>query len=176
MISQVSTARDPHGRTVSVVPVLAGVVGDNMEIQRWLHGKSNTCHICDRPKDQLGTPGFLPTDHLKCSHRIHSQLSVIAADCLNEDYTYKHGHKGRAKERCAALGLHPSALHPQMAPIIRIKHFNAHQQVIVMPLHCHIFLHSHAWTLVCATHIVPCFHRSVRLIPCIPFPWASLGT
>ena len=127
---QVSTAKDPFGRTVSVVPVLAGVIGDNMEIQRWLHGKRNTCHICHRSEDKLGLPGYIQGDQLKNTDELMLKISGISFDVLGDDHSYKSGMKTSAKERCKALGLHPSVLHPEMAPILRIKYFNAHQQVM----------------------------------------------
>ena len=161
---QVSTATDPHGRTVSVVPVLAGVIGDNMEIQRWLHGKSNTCHVCKRDKHQLGCPGFLCTDELKNAEDMRANLAFIASSVLQDDHTYKPGQKTRAKESCAALGLHPSALHLSMAPILRIQHFNAYQQVTSLyPCLLVAVLKMHPWTNL--KHFV--LIHSLRRIPCI---------
>ena len=173
---QVSTATDPQGRTVSVVPILAGVIGDNMEIQRWLHGKSNTCHVCTRGKHQLGCPGFLSTDVLKSSEDMRASLGFIASSVLNDDHTYKSGQKTRAKDSCAALGVHPSALHPAMAPILRIKHFNAYQQVkmhlqIVL---IHIGVHLQ---IVCIRMFNDSFFLySLPRIPCTHYPLASQDT
>lgn len=127
---QTSTALDPFGRTVTVVPVLAGIVGDNMEIQRWLHGKSNTCHVCTRCKQQLGDPGYKEGDRLKCTHEIRIHLSVIASQVLTEDHQFKNRMKTNAKNLCQKLDIHPSALHPDMAPLLKINYFNAHQQVV----------------------------------------------
>lgn len=134
VITEAAISKDCYGKSVSVVPVLAGIVGDNLEQLRWLHCRKNHCHICHRAKNALGTPGWLETDTLKLSHTLLRTIDDIREKVIDEATgCIKHGCKGLAESMCKEAGIYTSALHTSMAPILRQRHCDAHQVVCCPP-------------------------------------------
>lgn len=129
-ITGAAISKDCYGTSCSVVPVLAGIVGDNLEQLRWLHCRKNHCHICHRDKAALGTPGWMDSDTLKHSNNLLFTIDDIRQEVIDPHTgCIKPGCKGKAEELCKKAGVYTSILHRSMAPIIRQRHCDAHQVV-----------------------------------------------
>ena len=132
-----SIVKDCNGDSCTVVPMLAGIVGDNLEQLRWLHCRKNHCHICKRSKNKLGEPGWLPEDELKHSRLVMCEISMIRDKVIDyETGRIKNGCKTLAEKLCKDAGIYTSALHTDMAPIIRQQHCDAFQMVSSPPHEC----------------------------------------
>lgn len=133
-------SKDCNGETVTCLPLFAGIVGDNLEQLRWLHCPQNTCHVCSRPKAELGSPGWLKADSLKHSQSVLYKISTIRWHVIDfKTGALKKGMKKKATELCKKAGIHITALHKEMAPIIRQNHCDAFQ-VVSEPCY-----HAFAW-------------------------------
>ena len=123
-------SKDCHGDSVTVVPLFAGIVGDNLEQMRWLHCIQHTCHICNRPKEDLGSPGWLRQDRLRHSDHVLGQISIIRYHVIDPTTgSLMKGCRKKAIKLCKKAGIHVTALHKDMAPIIRQQHCDAFQVV-----------------------------------------------
>lgn len=123
-------SKDCHGDSVTVIPLFGGIVGDNLELLRWLHCTQHTCHVCHRPKEDLGSPGWLSGDCLKHSDSVLARISMIGYTVLDpKTGSLKKNCKQKAIKLCKLAGIHVTALHKEMAPILRQQHCDAFQVV-----------------------------------------------